>query len=322
LSSTNDERLDSISIVVPVLNSERSLRELCRRLSDVLPQLARESDIILVNDGSTDDSWAVIEELSRENGCITGIDLMRNYGQHNAILCGLHAAQGDVIVTMDDDLQHPPERIDLLLSRLADGFDVVYGTPVERQHGFLRNIASLITKWVLQGAMGAEVATKVSAWRAIRRPAIASFSGYRDAFVSIDVLLTWGTSRFAWVAVNHEPRRIGRSNYTVGKLVRHAVNMFTGFSSVPLRLASFVGFFFTLFGIVVLAYVVGRYFISGGSIPGFPFLASAIAIFSGAQLFALGIIGEYLARMHARTMDRPVYVVRSRTQPSATPATA
>jgi undecaprenyl-phosphate 4-deoxy-4-formamido-L-arabinose transferase len=168
--------------------------------------------------------------------------------------------------------------------------------------------------------MGAEVATKVSAWRAIRRPAIASFSGYRDAFVSIDVLLTWGTSRFAWVVVDHEPRRIGRSNYTVGKLVRHAVNMFTGFSSVPLRLASFVGFFFTLFGVGVLAYVVGRYFISGGSIPGFPFLASVIAIFSGAQLFALGIIGEYLARMHARTMDRPVYVVRNRTHPSATRA--
>jgi undecaprenyl-phosphate 4-deoxy-4-formamido-L-arabinose transferase len=96
--------------------------------------------------------------------------------------------------------------------------------------------------------------------------------------------------------------------------------MFTGFSSVPLRLASFVGFFFTLFGVGVLAYVVGRYFISGGSIPGFPFLASVIAIFSGAQLFALGIIGEYLARMHARTMDRPVYVVRNRTHPSATRA--
>ena len=310
--SERDQRLESISVVVPVFNSTGSLRELCRRLDEVLPGLACESEIILVNDGSGDDSWPVIEQLGRENGSIIGIDLMRNYGQHNALLCGLQAARGDVIVTMDDDLQHPPERMHLLLDRLAEGYDVVYGTPPRQQHGLLRNLASRITKRVLERTMGAEVATKVSAWRAIRRPAIAAFGGYRDAFVSIDVLLTWGTSRFAWVPVEHEPRAVGVSNYTVGKLVRHALNMLTGYSTVPLRLASFVGFFFTLFGIGVLAYVIGRYFISGGSVPGFPFLASVIAIFSGAQLFALGIIGEYLARMHTRSMDRPVFVVRTR----------
>jgi glycosyltransferase involved in cell wall biosynthesis len=311
-SSRNDERIASISVVVPVLNSTGSLRELCHRLGEVLPELARESEIILVNDGSTDDSWSVIEQLSRDHASVKGIDLMRNYGQHNALLCGLQAARGDVVVTMDDDLQHPPERLHLLLGRLAEGYDVVYGTPPREQHGLLRNLASRITKQVLERSMGAEVATKVSAWRAIRRPAIAAFGGYRDAFVSIDVLLTWGTSRFAWVPVEHEPRRIGESNYTVGKLVRHALNMLTGYSTVPLRLASFIGFFFTLFGVGVLVYVVGRYFISGGSVPGFPFLASVIAIFSGAQLFALGIIGEYLARVHTRSMDRPVFVVRTR----------
>jgi glycosyltransferase involved in cell wall biosynthesis len=285
-------------------------------LADVLPTLARQTEIVFVNDGSTDGSWAVIEELSEKFPDVRGVALMRNYGQHNALLCGFQVARGDVIVTMDDDLQHPPERIYILLDRLAEGYDVVYGTPAEHQHGFLRNVASRMTKWVLQGTMGAEVATKVSAWRAIRRAAITSFRGHSDSFVSIDVLLTWGTSRFAWVAVDHERRRIGESNYTVGKLVRHALNMATGFSTMPLRLASFVGFFFTLFGIGILVYVLTRYLISGDSIPGFPFLASAIAIFSGAQLFALGIIGEYLARMHARSMDRPAYVVRERTNVS------
>lgn len=254
----------------------------------------------------------MIEDLSSRYPNVVGIDLMRNYGQHNAILCGLRASTGHVVMTMDDDLQHPPERIHLLLERLAEGFDVVYGTPTKQQHGLLRDLASLVTKRVLQGAMGAEVATKISAWRAIRRSAITAFDGYRDAFVSIDVLLTWGTNRFSWVAVEHEPRTIGRSNYSVRKLVRHALNMLTGYSTMPLRLASLIGFVFTLFGIGVLVWVIGRYIISGDSVPGFPFLGSIVAIFAGAQLFAIGIIGEYLARMHARSMDRPVFVVRSR----------
>jgi undecaprenyl-phosphate 4-deoxy-4-formamido-L-arabinose transferase len=164
---------------------------------------------------------------------------------------------------------------------------------------------------VLQGAMGAEVATKVSAWRAFRREVCRAFENYQNTFVSIDVLLTWGTSRFSWVGVRHDARTIGQSNYTVGTLVRHALNMMTGFSTLPLQLASMVGFFFTFFGVLVLAYVIGRYVVQGGSVAGFPFLASVIAIFSGAQLFALGIVGEYLARMHTRSLDRPAYVVRS-----------
>ena len=295
-----------------MFNSRGSLPELCRRLNDVLPALAHTSEILLVNDGSRDDSWTVVESLAAQYPNVVGIDLMRNYGQHNALLCGLQASAGEVVLTMDDDLQHPPERIPLLLDRLAEGYDVVYATPAKQQHGLVRNLASRITKRVLEGAMGAEVATRISAWRAIRHDAIAAFDGYRDAFVSIDVLLTWGTNRFAWVAVEHEPRTIGESNYTVAKLVRHALNMLTGYSALPLRLASFIGFFFTLFGIGVFAYVLGRFFISGDSVPGFPFLGSVIAIFSGAQLFALGIIGEYLARMHTRSMDRPVFVVRHR----------
>ena len=128
--------------------------------------------------------------------------------------------------------------------------------------------------------------------------------------MSIDVLLTWGTTRFAAVPVRHDPRQVGVSNYTFRKLVRHALNMMTGFSTLPLQLASVVGFAFTLFGLLLLVYVIGRYLIEGGSVPGFPFLASTIALFSGAQLFALGIIGEYLARMHFRMMDRPSYVIR------------
>jgi undecaprenyl-phosphate 4-deoxy-4-formamido-L-arabinose transferase len=124
--------------------------------------------------------------------------------------------------------------------------------------------------------------------------------------------LTWGTTRFAANVVQHNPRPVGKSNYTFLKLVTHALNMMTGFSTLPLQLASLMGFVFTLFGFGVLVYVIGRYIIQGSPVPGFPFLASIIVIFSGVQLFALGIIGEYLARMHFRMMERPPYTVQSK----------
>jgi undecaprenyl-phosphate 4-deoxy-4-formamido-L-arabinose transferase len=235
---------------------------------------------------------------------------MRNYGQHNALLCGIRAAQYDVIVTMDDDLQHPPEEIPKLLAKLAEGYDVVYGTPEHQQHGFGRDVASWMTKLALQSVMGAEIAQNVSAFRAFRAEVSRAFAHYSGAFVSIDVLLTWGTNRFSLVTVRHEQRKSGVSGYTVRKLITHAMNMMSGFSTMPLQFASVVGFVFTLFGVGVLAYVIGRFLWLGGSVPGFPFLASIIALFSGAQLFALGIIGEYLARMHFRMMERPSYVVR------------
>ncbi len=309
------DAMPTISVVVPVFNSEHSLTPLVERLKTVLTNRAASLEIIMVNDASRDGSWAVVEKLAREHAEVRGISLLRNYGQHNALLCGIRAATGEIIVTIDDDLQHPPEEIPLLLDRLAAGADVVYGTPQRESHGLFRDLASQITKIVLQEAMGAEVARDVSAFRVFHAQLREAFATYSNPSVSVDVLLTWATTRFAAVRVRHEPRTIGVSNYTFRKLLRHALNMMTGFSTRPLQLASLIGFGFTLFGMAVLVYVIGRYLIEGGSVPGFPFLASVIAIFSGAQLFALGIIGEYLARMHLRMMDRPTYAVREQTRP-------
>lgn len=302
----------SCSVVIPVYNSASLLKGLVEELMAVLTQLELvQWEVLLVNDGSRDTSWSVIAELARDHPEITGICLMRNYGQHNALLCGIRAAHGEVIITMDDDQQHPAEHIPLLLSELAQGYDVVYATPLTEQHGLFRNLASRLTKIALQSTMGAETARKVSAFRAFRTPLREAALNYQSPFVSVDVLLTWATTRFSALPLPHRPRPEGTSNYTFGRLVSHALNMMTGFSTFPLQIASVTGFFFTLFGLGILAYVLGRYFLQGTSVPGFPFLASVIAIFSGAQLFALGIIGEYLARMHFRTMEKPTYLVRA-----------
>ncbi|MDP9121434.1 MAG: glycosyltransferase family 2 protein [Acidobacteriota bacterium] len=306
-----------LSVVVPVYNSEATLAELVRRLEPVLAAAAPASfEIILVDDGSRDGSWQMITGLAATRPHLRGINLMRNYGQHNALLCGIRAAAGALVVTLDDDLQHPPEEIPNLLAALTSGVDVVYGSPAEEQHGLLRDLASRATKFVLQKAMGAATARRVSAFRAFRTELRDAFAQYGDPYVSIDVLLTWATTRFTAVPVRHEARQAGSSNYTFRMLVRHTLNMLTGWSVAPLKLASLIGFAATLLGLAVLSYVVGRYLLQGTSVPGFPFLASVIAIFSGAQLFTLGIIGEYLARMHTRLMSRPAYTVRSRTRPS------
>jgi undecaprenyl-phosphate 4-deoxy-4-formamido-L-arabinose transferase len=274
--------------------------------------------VLLVDDHSRDGSWRVVQELARGRAFVRGIHMMRNFGQHNALLCGIRHARFELVATLDDDLQHPPEELPKLLEELERGRDVVYGTPQQEQHGFWRDLASRVTKLALQRAMGAETARKVSAFRVFRTFLREAFANYQGQFVSIDVLLTWGTTSFGSIPVRHDARQVGVSNYTFRKLVTHALNMLTGFSTFPLQLASFTGFGFTLFGGLVLAYVLVRFLLQGSPVQGFPFLASIIAIFSGAQLFALGIMGEYLARMHFRMMERPSYAVHSTTfQPPA-----
>jgi glycosyltransferase involved in cell wall biosynthesis len=305
----------TISVVVPVYNSEDTLVELVRRLQMVLPSMVSAFEIILVNDGSHDHSWQVISDIVAKSPAVHGINLMRNYGQHNALLAGIRAARYELVVTLDDDLQNPPEEIPRLMEELIEGYDVVYGAPALERHGLWRDLASRITKLALQASMGVETARKVSAFRVFRTELRDAFADYRSPFLSIDVLLTWGTNRFGFVTVRHDPRAAGVSNYTFRKLVTHALNMITGFSTLPLQIASIIGFGFTLFGLGVLAYVIGRFLLEGTNVPGFPFLASVIAIFSGAQLFALGIIGEYLARMHFRMMERPTYTVREHLAP-------
>ena len=309
----NAEKTSSgISVVIPVYRSASILPRLVARLLPALRTLSEAHEVIFVVDGSPDDSWSVVRDLASRHEEVRGISMMRNYGQHNALLCGIRAARYATVVTMDDDLQHRPETIGELVDALAGGVDVVYGPPIEEQHGLWRDLASKITKAVLQGTIGAENARHASAFRVLRTHLRDAFAGVQGPYVNIDVLLTWGTTRFDFVRVPHDERAEGKSNYTLPKLVMHAFNMMTGFSALPLRLSSYIGFGSTLFGLAILAYVLINWAVRGSAVPGFAFLASIIVIFTGAQLVLLGIMGEYLARMHFRIMDKPPYVVHDR----------
>ena len=181
--------MPSLSIIIPVYRSERILPELHRRLVRALEEIGSPFEIILVEDGGGDHSWPIIEDLARADHRVRGIRMSRNYGQHNALLCGIRAAQHEIIVTMDDDLQNPVSEIAPMLAALTPDYDAVYGAPQTEQHGFLRNVASRLTKIALTSAMGAETARNVSAFRAFRTRLREGFRDYRSPYVSIDVRL-------------------------------------------------------------------------------------------------------------------------------------
>jgi undecaprenyl-phosphate 4-deoxy-4-formamido-L-arabinose transferase len=300
----------SLSIVIPVYRSAGTLPELVDRVNRVLDRLPGPSEILLVNDGSPDPSWQVIAALAASQPRLRGINLMKNYGQHSALLAGIMASRGGMIVTLDDDLQTPPEEIPRLLDELNKGFDLVYGARERERHDPFRNACSVGIKWALSRLLGVQAAKEMTSFRIFRSELRRSFDGRVGSRVFLDALLCWGTSRIGSVVVAHRRRDGGNSGYSMRRLAGHAVSMITSFSHIPLQIAGYLGLATTLLGVVLLAHVLGTYVIVGRVVPGFTFLAAALILFSGVQLFVLGVMGEYLAAMHQRLMGAPSYVIR------------
>ena len=297
-----------ISVVVPVYRSEATLNALVAELARVLPDLAPNHELLLVNDGSPDNSWALIEKLAQSFPFVRGIALMRNYGQHNATLCGIRSARFDTVITMDDDLQHSPDDIAVLIAKLDEGHDVVYGVWRERRRSWWRSFFAVLTKRAVAWVMGANTVRDMSAFRAIRTHVRRGFEAFDGPDVIVDVLLSWGTSRFSAVSIQERDRGAGQSNYSFWKLVKVSLLVLTSYTTAPLRFANAIGLFFICFGLLAFLRTIYVYF-SEGSVPGFSFLAATILSFGGVQLFALGIIGEYLARIFERASGRPPYTI-------------
>jgi len=303
----------NLSVVIPVYRGEETLGPLVERLGKVLPTIANSFEVLLINDDSPDRSWTVIETLSQAYPWVRGIDLMRNYGQENATLCGIREACYEIIVTMDDDLQHFPEDIPNLVAKLSEGFDVAFGVPRSRSQAWWKGILSAWVKRVIALILGSKSVRDISAFKAMRAELRDAFASVHSPDVQLDALLSWATTKFVSVPIDEGPRTVGRSNYNLYKLIKVSILILTSYTTIPLRFASVLGFFFTILGFFVFIYVVTIYF-TAGSIPGFPFLVSIVTIFSGVQLFALGIIGEYLALSFERSSGRPPYVIKKKTE--------
>ena len=302
---------DGLSIVVPVFRSEKTLNELVNRITKSISN--KSVEIILIDDASGDGTWTTICSIARQNSMVTGIRLGRNSGQHGALLAGVRAAKFQTVVTLDDDLQNPPEEINKLIDALIPGVDVVYGVSTEVKQNFYRRAGSKLVRKFFASTLGFNSAVSMSSFRTFRTALREGFNTALGPNVSLDALLTWSTTRFTVVEVKHDERKVGDSHYTFRKLVRFMIDMATGYSALPLRLASALGFVTISFGAILLVYVIGRPIITGERVQGFPMLASTIIIFSGVQIFLLGVLGEYIGRMHFRVMNKPTYMVAETT---------
>ena len=297
-----------ISLVCPVYCSAQTLRilvdEICTCLNGT-----HKFEILLIDDRSPDSSWLEILQISKENSAVRGIRLGRNVGQHGALLAGIRSARFDKIVTIDDDLQNPPSEVIKLVQALDSNGGVVYGVSTNVKQKLWRKASSIGAKQLFKKFLGFDSAVKISSFRAFETNLRNAFSGEIGPSVSIDSLLTWSTSTFCSIDVQHHPRLQGKSHYSFRELVRFMIDTATGYSVVPLRLATTLGSIVTILGFVMFLWVTLRPLLTGVSVPGFPLLAASLAIFSGTQLLVLGILGEYIGKMHFRVMNKPSYVI-------------
>jgi glycosyltransferase involved in cell wall biosynthesis len=292
------------SFVIPVYGSGGCVREIVAKIR--LLQL--DAEVIFVDDRGGPLSWPILQMLCSEAGMdVTAIRLSSNFGQHNALMCGFSHAKGDVLITLDDDLQNPIEEVPKLLAALQEGIDVVYGIPLSKQHNWFRNIGSNIIQMVYQKTFS--VPTKISSFRAIRGHVAKGILRYNKNFTYIDGLLAWHTKSSVDVGVRHEPRAQGRSGYSMQKLLNLAINVLTNFSLFPLQVMSIAGVSFAVLSFTIGTYLLSRYFLVGIPVPGYTSLIICITFLSGVQLIALGLLGEYLGRVLINVNEKPQFVV-------------
>lgn len=316
--STEASARPGVSIVVPVYRSQDTLRSLFDRLAKALSGRPGGFEVVFVDDGSPDGSWRVLEDLQRAHPeQVVAVRLARNFGQHNALMCGFREARGAIVVTVDDDLQNPPEEVPKLLQALdTSDLDVAYGRYKTKKHRPWRNGGSWLINVFYRRVFRSDVT--LSGLRAVRRETIQNILFYDLNYTFVDGLLAWSTQRIGEVDVAHEARRSGRSGYTLRRLLTLAFNLFTNFSLLPLQFVTVMGLALAGMGFAVGLWYLVAFFRHKIGIPGYASIITAILILGGAQLVALGIIGEYLGRLHLNVNRKPQYAVRTRLGPVRT----
>ena len=301
-----------ISVVIPVYNSSECLPELLRRLTGVLDQRPGRYEVILIDDASGDDSWAVIQEQVPKFPHVWAIQLMRNRGQAIATICGLAHARGKILVTMDDDLQHRPDQLPVLLDALETHpeADCVFGYFRDKKHPAFQNVCSRIIAWINSRAFGLPRNVRTSSFRAMRRRTAQAVLRHRTANPAIVALLYGSTHRTLSVPVEHAPRFAGQSTYTLSKQIRLALDSICNVSLLPLRAVSALGLVACAASMVLVAVVLVRYFRGDIGVPGWTTVVILLSFFSGTILLSLGVVGEYMVRILREVRRAPMYVER------------
>lgn len=301
-----------LSIVIPVYGSELVLPELVAQIKKTLSDPEQEYarfEIIFVCDRSPDNSWQVIQKLASLHLEVNGILLRMNAGQHNALMAGFARAQGEVIVTMDDDLQHSPSDIPRLLKEIGQGYDVAYARFKNRNHAFWKIAGSRLNNWVAGYLMKKPSGLYLSPFRAMRASIRDDILRYRGPYVYVDGLILAVTRNIASVDVDHHSRYAGDSGYSVRKSISLWLKMATNFSIIPLRLTSLLGLIISGMGFLLAILLVIQKFTLNLMPIGWSSLIVTILIMGGVQLLAIGMIGEYLGRVLLTLNSKPQYVV-------------
>lgn len=299
------------SIVIPVYNSEKTIKSLVDRIIVFFKKNNLDFEIILINDHSNDKSWEKIKKITQEEENITAINFLKNYGQHNALFCGLKTAKGDYVITMDDDLQNPPEEIIHLINKINEGYDSVFGKYKKRQHqDIIRLIGSKLIHSLINKIFNVPPGIAISSFRIISRNVVAGIINYKTNFPYITGLMFLFSGSTGNAEVEHCKREYGKSNYSAFRIIKHASKILLNYSSYPLIILCSVGIIISsisfLFGIFVLI----KHFISGSSVPGWASLALLTSFLNGFIILMVGILSEYCSRILVELSSTQSYQIK------------
>jgi glycosyltransferase involved in cell wall biosynthesis len=307
------------SVVIPICNEEGNIPELSSRLTTVMEKLCAEEgspaegyEIVMVDDGSRDRSWEMIRELHAKDPRIRGILFSRNFGHHVALTAGLDNAEGDVVILMDGDLQDPPEEIPKLYAKYRKGFDIVYGIRRQRKDPLAKRASSFLFWWMLRRFSGVEMPAGQTMLRIVDRSVVDALKGMREFARFVHGMMAWTGFRATAVEVEHGARRKGMSKYNMPRLFKLAFHAITSFSTVPLRLAIYLGLMSSLFSLLTGGYFLYKRLFYHIPVLGYASIIISIFFVGGIQLLMLGIFGEYLGRTYQEVQRRPLYIVRER----------
>ena len=303
--------MSKVSFVIPCYRSSKTIGGVVNEIESTMAQLAYEYEIILVNDSSPDDTFAVISALAEADGHITAVDLAKNFGQHAALMCGIRHSSGDVLVCLDDDGQTPADEVGKLLEKIEAGYDVVYASYDHKQHSGCRNFGSRVNAWMTEVMLGKPKELSLTSYFAAKRFIADEMLRYENCFPYVMGLVLRSTKNICNVPVNHRSREQGQSGYTLGKLLSLWMNGFTSFSIKPLRIATYFGALTAVAGFIYALIIVIRHSAVGMAPLGWSSTTALLLILGGVILLVLGLIGEYIGRIFMCVNSSPQYVERS-----------
>jgi undecaprenyl-phosphate 4-deoxy-4-formamido-L-arabinose transferase len=299
----------ALSVVIPVFNEARTLVDLHARLVRTLKEVAQPYEIVFVDDGSVDGSPEILRALHAQDPAVRVVRFNRNYGQHAAVFAGMERARGEVVITLDADLQNPPEEIPRLLARIAEGTEAVGGHRTSRHDPWVRRVASWAINRVTSAVVGVRMRDYGCMLRAYRRPVVDQIIACQETPRFIPALANSFAASVAEVSVAHAPRREGRSKYGLFRLLQLTFDLLTGFSLRPIQAVSLAGILVSAFGLGFAVFLGLRRLFVGPEVEGVFTLFSILVFFVGLQILALGLIGEYVGRIYQEVRRRPRYVI-------------